>query len=305
MNFSKKPQFNQNLQLEKATAATKLLEKRRLMHVVQEAYLQQKEEYKKQQEVFKRKENELRQKDLETQEKWIRDNKQLMDNTEKKRRADKRFLEEKKSREQKEHEIEELQQKIDDLQRDSEQIAKKVDSMKKYEEYLDRVKAVKPDEFPDKSDIISRFNTLEESNRKLRQTAFDLERRNEELQSMMKTYQKEKEDQILEETNSFNAMQHELESIQEQRKKTEEGLEKNRKDAAEKVKSLGQILLAVDNLYSKCKKERKPEEEKNEEDQSLRKAKNQLDSISDYLEDMKNIYEKALEHDKGRREGRI
>jgi hypothetical protein len=86
----------QGLPLEGVSPATKLLEKRRLMYEIQEAFERAKDDEKQREEVFKNKEAQLRARDLFIQEQLINFNKFLQENESKKLKADKRFEEEKK-----------------------------------------------------------------------------------------------------------------------------------------------------------------------------------------------------------------
>lgn len=56
------------LQMDSVSPSTKLLEKRRLMYEVQEAFDRQKEEERRKEEIFRKKEAELRARDLYIQE---------------------------------------------------------------------------------------------------------------------------------------------------------------------------------------------------------------------------------------------
>jgi len=89
-------QFTKNLQINTVNPATKLLEKRRHLYEVQEAFDVEKDNFKKKEEEFKKRENELRDKDYEIQASLIKFSKYLNDIQAKTQRATKRIQEEKK-----------------------------------------------------------------------------------------------------------------------------------------------------------------------------------------------------------------
>ena len=84
MNKKKKMNVNANIQYDTVSPATKLLEKRRKMYEVHEAFEAQKEEFKKQEEIFQRQEDAIREKDLSIQEDLIKFCSFLQDNEAKK-----------------------------------------------------------------------------------------------------------------------------------------------------------------------------------------------------------------------------
>jgi hypothetical protein len=110
---------SKGLPMEEISPATQLLEKRRMMYEIQEAFERAKEEERKREKDFKEKERNLRSKDLVVQEKLITYNQFLQDNEAKRIKAIRKFEFEAKEREAKNAKIEELKRDITALQKKS------------------------------------------------------------------------------------------------------------------------------------------------------------------------------------------
>jgi hypothetical protein len=110
---------SKSLPLEEISPATQLLEKRRMMYEIQEAFEHAKEEERKREKEFKEKERNLRAKDLVVQEKLITYNQFLQDNEAKRIKANRKYEFEAKEREAKNTKIEELKREISALQKKS------------------------------------------------------------------------------------------------------------------------------------------------------------------------------------------
>jgi hypothetical protein len=171
---NKKSNLPQHLQLDTVSPATRLLEKRRQMYEVQEAFEVQKKEFEKKEDNFKKKEEDLRKRDLEIQKALISFNKFLQDNEQKKTRADKRYLEEKKTNEQKEKEITSLKNEIEKANSDNKKNKVKEEQMIKYRNYIED--AIKNrDEFANNEQLLERYKILDKTNTELTRKSKELE----------------------------------------------------------------------------------------------------------------------------------
>ena len=113
---------------------------------------------------FRDQEADLRGLDLELQNSMIKFSQFLQDNEKKKNDADQRRADEKKKIEVLHKQIERKRDQYQILQDKYKRINLKVRAMKKYEEYLDSVRERNPDEYQELSDILSRHQTLKNSN---------------------------------------------------------------------------------------------------------------------------------------------
>lgn len=110
------------LQMDSVSPSTKLLEKRRLMYEVQEAFDRQKEEERRKEEIFRKKEAELRARDLYIQEQLIHFNKALQENEAKQTRARKRAEDERNAINQKQSNKVKLEGNLTEIQEESKKI---------------------------------------------------------------------------------------------------------------------------------------------------------------------------------------
>ncbi|CAD8125800.1 unnamed protein product [Paramecium sonneborni] len=239
-------------QFDAASPATKLLEKRRKMYEIHEAYEHQQDEYKKQEEEFKKQEEQIREKDKQIQEELIKFCNFLQENEAKKKRALVRFQEEKSYKEQKEKEIQDLTAQWTDLQRHQQRLEKKVTSLKKYEDYLDSIIKQYPEQYHDLQSILDRYATLTNSNSKLVEEHQNMEKEFEKLKYESTQYEKEKNHEILQLNNDIKDLQKKLEEKAAERNQIQSVYEATTNDASSKNLSLGRILMAVDNLFTRC-----------------------------------------------------
>lgn len=242
----------QTLMFDHVSPATRLLEKRRQMFEVQEALNSQKEEFSRREDAFRRREDGLRRKDLELQESLIKFNKFLQENESKKNRALKRAAEEKKQREIKELEILKLESQLKNKLREESMLKEEVEKNLKYQDYLENIVQTMSKFFPEISDILNRYKTLHKANIDLTEKHHVDEAENDGIQAQYISYRKNKENQVLSDSNAIAEMQ----LIYEQRKtktmRVQAELEKVTLDASEKSLELGQVISSVSNILERC-----------------------------------------------------
>ena len=137
------------------------------MYEQQEVFEKKKEAFNTSEMTFKRRENELREKDLKIQESLIKFSKYLEENDNKKTKARERMKAEEKEIALKNTQFQDLKRQLDELNEKSRRIDRKSAAMKKYEDFLKLVREQNSDDFTELSDIVNRFTTLNESNKKL------------------------------------------------------------------------------------------------------------------------------------------
>jgi DNA repair exonuclease SbcCD ATPase subunit len=241
-----------HIHFDTVSPATKLLEKRRMMYEVHEAFEAQKEEFKKQESNFKVQEAEIRNRDLQIQEDLIKFCRYLQENDSKKIRAEKRFADEQKARVAKEQEIKELQAQLQELQKNSSKLERKVNSLKKYEEYLDLVYKTYPDQYTDMNEIINRYKQLETSNKTLETNHSEIEKKLEKLRNEAQHFEKEMTNEILQLNNDIAIYQKKQEELVNKKSELQALVDLSNNEASTKNLTLGRILMAIDNIYSRC-----------------------------------------------------
>ncbi|KRX03829.1 hypothetical protein PPERSA_04624 [Pseudocohnilembus persalinus] len=238
-----------HIQFDTVSPATKLLEKRRKMYEVNEAFESQKEEFKKKEKVFQEHEESIRQRDWQIQDNLIEYCKFLQENDAKRERARKRFNDEQKARIQKEEEIAQIKQQCEELNNYQTKLNLKVTSLKKYEAFLEQVIKQFPDQYTDLSDILSRYRILTNSNQNLQFEHNEKEKEYEKLKKDSIDFEKEQNQYILHLNNEIKELSKRLEEKEHERNNLQQQVEASSNENTSKNLTLGRILIAIDNLY--------------------------------------------------------
>lgn len=183
------------IQHDTVSPATKLLEKRRMLYEVQEAFEQQKEEYTRQEENYKKQEEMIRDSDLKIQEDLVRFWKYLVENKNKFDRATERLKDEKRERDKWEAEIENVNNQMKTLNRHSELFEKKISQLQKYEAYLNKVAANTQES--ELKEILMRYDKLIETNKGLEKKKNKLEKTKRKLKEDIDQFEKETSSKLL------------------------------------------------------------------------------------------------------------
>ena len=204
------------------------------------------------------------------------------------------------------------------LQDDQNFLQKKIESLKKYEDYLDTVIKANPDLYQDLSEIHNRYRNLMNSNEKLTNYHKEIQQNYESLKLSSTQYEKKMNEDILQLNNDINDLQKKLEDTENERNNLQSNVEATSKDASTKNLNLGRILIAIDNLYSRCtaegvtkirydfeekqtknekelkaEKEKKAEKSPHDDDEDFaekgRQAVEKLKGIGNYMSDFRDI----------------
>mmetsp|Transcript_27388 Transcript_27388/g.49299 ORF Transcript_27388/g.49299 Transcript_27388/m.49299 type:complete len:347 (+) Transcript_27388:115-1155(+) len=291
------------LQVDTVSPATRLLEKRRVLYEVQDAFDRQMEEEKRKEELFKTKEAELRNRDLATQEKLIQFNKTLQDNEAKRERAEARFREEEKQIETKLARKKVQQDKLNEMSEKAKKLSIHVTEMQKYREFLEQVKEKNPEEFTDINDILSLHEKLTAALVGLQNTQRNLEEEKQRLRLLRDNTEKKKKDEVLDLNIEIANLTKQFDEIEQRRQELTKRVDMSSQAATEKTLELGQILMSIDNLFNRCQNgglkishkqyymsqlARQPGDENNEK---VRQALVKMEIIKNYLEDYKVIHD--------------
>ena len=122
----------------------------------------------------------------------------------------------------------------------------------KYEFYLERVQQSNQDEFEDIGTILTRYNTLIDSNRTLEIKNKNLEDDAEKKKMEIDQYEKDMRQKIMQLTNGISNNKKNLEDIKMQQIDLNNESENVKSKKLKQMSELAQILMAIDNIEQKC-----------------------------------------------------
>ncbi|KAH9111551.1 hypothetical protein LEN26_011056 [Aphanomyces euteiches] len=250
-NVDRKLMMPQTLTLDHVSPATRLLEKRRQMFEVQEALDAQKEEFSRREDAFRRREEGLRKKDLELQESLIKFNKFLQENESKRNRAIKRASDEIKQRLAKEQDVARLKESLERFNEENEKLSNEVKRNLKYTRYLELVQEAVPEDYPEITDLVNRYNTLKDANRDLSENQKVHEKDNERKRQKFATFTKERTNDILNFNNEIASLQKQLETRESNAIRLQHEVDTTIRNTSDKTLEVSQILMAVGNLLQR------------------------------------------------------
>ena len=123
--------------------------------------------------------------------------------------------------------------------------------MMKYYYFLESVTDV-ADEFPEISDLVSRYETLQAAHDSLMDRAAIADKQQEEQGSALQDLIRAKTDEILSCNNTIATMQKEQEKSSERALQKQLESERQISDVAERTLQLGQVMMACENIYQRC-----------------------------------------------------
>ncbi len=136
-------------------------------------------------------------------------------------------------------------------------IERKELAIKKYEMFLEEVKVQYPDEFTEMTDILNRYETLKKTNGNLVDENQKLQEELDSLTNDTAVYEKDKTNETLRLNNEIAELQKELEKTEDEKNRRQKEIEDRIKNNRIQSKQLSQIVMAINNLYWKCKEQRK------------------------------------------------
>ncbi|EGR34362.1 hypothetical protein IMG5_014590, partial [Ichthyophthirius multifiliis] len=286
INKIKQQKLPSHIQFDTVSQATKLLEKRRILYEVNEAFESQKALYLQNEENFRKQENCIRQRDSNIQTNLINFCKFLQENEARKLRALKRQIDEQNIRECKQKEINELQIQCIELQKYQDQLDEKLNSLKKHGDYLNQVIQIS-DKYQDIPQILSLYQKLTTSYLELNKKNQQTEEEYENLKQQSILYEKNQNQDILQLNNDIKDLTKKLEVffIKKQiffyfilfyllfffkkkekineRNSIQNSIEISNKQYCQLNLNFGKILMSIDNQYEKCTDKKKSKNNEN------------------------------------------
>lgn len=195
--------------------AARMLEKKRILYDVEEAYRLQVEDFNQELKEFCKQEDMIKQKDFLVQKKLIKVAKHLIENKNKKIRAERRFNDERAETEKVERDIEKMKHELEILEEHRKIFDKKITNLQKFEDFLRIIVQEHQDQYTDVGDFLQRFRVLEQNNKHLKKLQYNIEQKNNSLSLKLLSYEKNKLDQIMILNNEIANLQSNLEKMEQ------------------------------------------------------------------------------------------
>ena len=233
---------------------TKMLEKRRQLYEIEEAFNLQTEEFKKNTEKFKVQEDTIKRTDNKIQEKFIRHCKFLAENKDKRNRAKRHMEEEKLIKKTKIAQVKAEEEILDQLERQKMLFEAKINQLQPYETYLQKVVDQNCNDYKDIKDLLQRFQTLQLSNKRLKEHKEDVEKQLNSLNQEIATFEKNKNVDIMILNNGTTNFQKQYEILEMKNNKIQDEVKASEQNNNMKMSLLAKLMLTIDNLYEITKK---------------------------------------------------
>ena len=199
------------------------------------------------------KEAELAVKQKEIRESVVRFEKFVKENDAKKARALKKERDELASKKQKEIEIQSLRQELEQLEGKKEEFSALLDQLIVYEQFLETTLETVED-FQEIDDILMRNATLMASNQDLADVAKSCAEETDEYRQRLASYTKEMESRVLADTSKIARFQKSTDRLKLENTKLDELQQYRERAAVDKKRDLGEALMAIHNIFHRCKK---------------------------------------------------
>lgn len=302
-----KPQENYVPQASSASATTtKLLQKRRknnewqqLLELKREEFAKRMAECDARQAELKKKCKDLR-KRVQTKEQEVQETRSKID------RATKKQQEEKGFQEQKDEEIKEKRTTVTQEEVEYEELVKKLERTNKFKQYLDMVCEQNEGYFEDVDAITHRYDSLSatEALSKAKEEASGELIKSE--RDILTKFSKRATTEVVEKNAQMAQMRTSLDNLRSHLKDQSAEALKRMDEQQKRVKDLGSIHMAVDNLYNRCfvlGKEKQNKATLQEIDRikgmaEKERIENMLTRLSTYYEDIHAISKDAKDHPK-------
>ena len=192
-------------------------------------------------------------KQQEIRESVVRFEKFVKEKDAKKARALKKERDELASKKQKEIEIQSLRQELEQLEAKKEEFSTLLDKLIVYEQFLETTLETVED-FQEIDDILMRNATLMASNQDLADVTKSCAEETDEYRQRLASYTKEMESRVLADTSKIAQFQKSTDRLKFENTKLDELQQYRERAAVDKKRDLGQALMAIHNIFHRCKK---------------------------------------------------
>ncbi|KAJ6659066.1 hypothetical protein lerEdw1_019369 [Lerista edwardsae] len=232
-----------------------LLEKRRELAEVEQAYLAQKEEFQLKMENLQLRRQELERKEEQLKKAILKFDKFLKENNAKRNRALKKAKEEQQETARRGEEVERLREDVAQLRTVKEKLQQRLEAHKAFPEYLQKI-LEKTEQFQEIPELIGRFQTLVATQAALVQRELEGREAVAEEQARLQEYVEESSNQVLQQNNHLAELHAQLEQAQAKTLEWSSSWARIQNTAAKNTLELGQIKLAVLNLFQLVAKQK-------------------------------------------------
>jgi len=237
-----------------ASQSTLLLQKHKEMQEVQQLLDRKKEEFRTRMQRCQEKEVDLAARQEDIKEQVRKFDKFLKDNDAKRVRADRKVQEERKAAEQKEREKQEL---LVVLEREDEKrlaLKEEVEAKGKYQRFLESVceDPTMSEYFEALENITMRHETLDAAHSDLSERVTVGQSECEDQNARLLGYIKQRTNDLLVYNSDLASKQTELDQLRLTAQDREEALAGEFQSTKEGTRSLGEVKMAVENIYGRC-----------------------------------------------------
>ncbi|KAF0719267.1 Aste57867_1153 [Aphanomyces stellatus] len=233
--------------------STLLLKKRKELREINDALEFMKEEYAQRVENCAERQREFERKQEEMREQVSKFEKFIKENDSKRTRAELKAKAEHRSAEQNDVRKKQLvaQLEKDVASRDS--LEKRRAQLLKYRTYLESAVEASEQEYEEIADILNRYATLVDANNDLKVQVQSAESQIDRLRQDLRTFKTEMENTILVQNSEIHGHQQQLEKIRGETFQLDLDRGKDDRISNDRSRESGQIVLAIKNLYNRCR----------------------------------------------------
>lgn len=195
--------------------AARILEKKRILYDIEEAFQLQVEDYNVEIKKFLKKEENIKLNDLVVQKKLIKTSKQLIENKIKKKRAERRLKDEGVITQSIQNKIEKVIEEIKILEEHRKIFEESNSKLKKYEEFLENIVKDSQKQYSDVEDFLKRFEILQKNNQILKLMQEEKEKENEIINQKIIKEEKNQLNEIMILNNEIASLQYKLEKMEQ------------------------------------------------------------------------------------------
>lgn len=247
-------------ELPTASQSTLLLQKKKEMAEVQQQLDRKKDEFRQRMQRCQEKEVDLAARQEAIKEQVRKFDKFLKDNDAKRVRALRKAGEENRAREQKDLEKIELMKQYEKKVEEKNTLQEELQHKGIYQEFLDNV-CDTTEYFEGIENIMNRHMTLAAAKNDLRMRVDTAQQSQEEQTTDLNKFGKEGQNDLLVYNSDIAAAQKKLDTMRYESQDKESALYRHESEAKEGTRQLGEIKMAIQNIYLRCVKVRGPSPE--------------------------------------------
>lgn len=232
-----------------ASAATKLLEKRRELYDAHDYFEQEKTKFKEEEDSNKIREQALREKDAVIQENIVKFFMSLQEKENERKKAVERCKQQEESNRENQKNLAKLQEQYKIQEINSKMIKKRVQALNRYDEYLGKVMTENQSAYDNITALLQRYENLEKTKHSLEEYRSKTDKESETLKAEMARNERALNQKRLELNNQVSNLKTKLENLDKKKAEDENALQGNEKTLFEENIIVGRIFMAIDSLF--------------------------------------------------------